>query len=102
MEITLPGTVKVNVDATMSVNASILRVVVQDEMQSILKLGQRKVYIQWSFNDRKFAPTNSLSLCCSNTSLPLSFGRFDSEMCPLFLINEIRNNFKQFGQKALD
>ena len=43
MEITPPGTVKVNVDATMSVNASILRVVVQDEMQSILKLGQRKV-----------------------------------------------------------
>ena len=43
MEITLPGTVKVNVDATMSVNASILRVVVQDEMQSILKLRQRKV-----------------------------------------------------------
>ena len=37
------GTVKVNVDAAMSVNASILRVVVQDEMQSVLKLGQRKV-----------------------------------------------------------
>ena len=44
MEITPPGTVKVNVDATMStMNASILRVLVQDEIQSILKLGQRKV-----------------------------------------------------------
>ena len=43
MEITPPSTVKANVDATMLVNASILRVVVQDEMQSILKLGQRKV-----------------------------------------------------------
>ena len=47
------GTVKVNVDAAMSVNALILRVVVQDEMQSILKLGQRKVKIQWSFDDGK-------------------------------------------------
>ena len=43
MEITPPSTVKANVDAAISVNASILRVVVQDEMQSILKLGQRKV-----------------------------------------------------------
>ena len=43
MEITPPGIVKVNVDVAMSVNASILRVVVQDEMQSILKLGQWKV-----------------------------------------------------------
>ena len=37
---------------------------------------------------KKFAPTNSLSLCCSNSSLPLSFGRFDLEMYPLFIINE--------------
>ena len=36
----------------------------------------------------KFARTNGLSLCCSNSSLPLSFGRFDLEMYPLFLINE--------------
>ena len=43
MEITPPATVKVNVDVAMSVNTSILRVVVQDGMQSILKLGQRKV-----------------------------------------------------------
>ena len=43
MEITLAGTVKVIVDAAMSVNASILRVLVQDEMQSVLKLGQKKV-----------------------------------------------------------
>lgn len=43
MEITPAGTAKVNVDVAMSVNASILRVVVQDEMQSVLKLGQRKV-----------------------------------------------------------
>ena len=42
MEITPLGTVKANVDVAMSGNASILRVVVQDEMQSILKLGQRK------------------------------------------------------------
>ena len=42
-KMTPPGTGKVNVDATMSVNASILRVVIQDEMQSVLKLGQRKV-----------------------------------------------------------
>ena len=37
------GVVKVNVDAGMSMNALILSVVVQDEMQSILKLRQRKV-----------------------------------------------------------
>ena len=43
MEITPSGTGKVNIDATMSMNASILRVVIQDEMQSVLKLGQRKV-----------------------------------------------------------
>ena len=43
MEITPPSTIKANVDAAMLVNASILRVEVQDEMQSILKLGQRKV-----------------------------------------------------------
>lgn len=43
MEITPAGTAKVNVDVAMSVNASILRVVVQDEVQSVLKLGQRKV-----------------------------------------------------------
>ena len=33
-------------------------------------------------------PLIVLSLCCSNSSLPLSFGRFDSEIYPLFLINE--------------
>ena len=33
-------------------------------------------------------PLIVLSLCCSNSSLPLSFGRFDSEMYPLLLINE--------------
>ena len=43
MEITPPGTIKVNVDAAMLVNALILRVVVQYKIQSILKLGQRKV-----------------------------------------------------------
>ena len=43
MEITPPSTIKANVDSAMLVNASILRVEVQDEMQSILKLGQRKV-----------------------------------------------------------
>ena len=36
----------------------------------------------------KFVPTNSFSLCCINFSLPLTFGRFDLEMYPLFLINE--------------
>ena len=47
----------------------------------------------------KFAPTNSLSLCCSNSSLPLSSGRFDSEMYPLFLINENFYLAKKRGKK---
>ena len=42
MKITPPGAVKANFDAAMSVNASILRVVVQDEMQSIFKAWTKK------------------------------------------------------------
>ena len=52
----------------------------------------------------KFALANSLSLCCSNYSLPLSSGRFDSEMYPLFLINEnfhsAKNKKKIHGRES--